>query len=145
MYVEPMNTRPNYYVIRVDSSWSKDQMGEHIDDVLSALEEEFGPAYTDAEDPDDFDGDDPDDAEPEERERVHHDFPALNDEVGVSWGRYEWPVKIAPNGAVYVDRDNPAPADASPGETLKAAAAGDVPDQHDLDDAAEEEPEPFSP
>lgn len=98
--LEPLNTRPNYYVVRVDSSWSTSNWGwdkpvliDHLDDVYVAIEEYFGRAH------------------PEECDcscgsciddcgcgcgcdcwRHHHDWPALNDEVGSSWfhiaGRY---------------------------------------------------------
>ena len=44
----PLATRPNYYLIRVHSSWSLDSgdencLAEHLDDVYDALEEYFGP------------------------------------------------------------------------------------------------------
>ena len=46
-----LNSRPDYYVIRVDSRWDLDNGGagplfiEHLDDILLALEEHFGLAF----------------------------------------------------------------------------------------------------
>jgi hypothetical protein len=40
----PLNTRPDYYLVRVDSSWGKGEDWddhEHINDVIELLEEEF--------------------------------------------------------------------------------------------------------
>lgn len=40
----PLNTRPDYYLIRVDSSWGKGEgwdAYEHLDEVIEALEEDF--------------------------------------------------------------------------------------------------------
>ena len=46
--VQPLNTRPKYYLIRVDSSWSErnsDQpcVCDHIDEIYDVIEEWFGP------------------------------------------------------------------------------------------------------
>lgn len=38
---QPANTRPERYLIRVDSSWIGDAMYDHIDEVIDALEDEF--------------------------------------------------------------------------------------------------------
>ena len=50
--LQPLNTRPNYYVIRVDSSWHlsncrkceecPDYLVEHIDEIYEAIEGEYG-------------------------------------------------------------------------------------------------------
>lgn len=53
--MQPLNTRPHYYVIRVDSSWhldgcricgiSKecpDLVAEHLDEIYDAIEDEYG-------------------------------------------------------------------------------------------------------
>lgn len=51
--LQPLNTRPNYYVIRVDSSWHlydcrdcedecPDYLVEHIDEIYEAIEDEYG-------------------------------------------------------------------------------------------------------
>lgn len=42
LWVQPLNTRPNYYVIRVDSSWVGDEMYEHIEEVYDAIEDQYG-------------------------------------------------------------------------------------------------------
>jgi len=50
--LQPLNTRPNYYVIRVDSSWHlsgcracadqcPDELVEHLDEIYDAIEEEY--------------------------------------------------------------------------------------------------------
>jgi hypothetical protein len=72
--VTPLNTRPNYYLIRVDSSWSDQNtdepcIGDHIDEICDAIEEEVGPKY----------------CEDDNREEIQRDWPALDDECGVSW------------------------------------------------------------
>lgn len=80
IYYTPLNTRPSYYVVLVDSTWAvsysdadaADYVGEHIEEISEAIEEDFGPAEW-----------------KDDRGRIHHDpFPALNDETGVSWGDY---------------------------------------------------------
>lgn len=74
MYLTPLNTRPNYYVLQVDSSWDLDgdEMHDRIDDIYDALEDQFGPAYDD---------------EVGERE-----WPALDIDAGSTWGAMDdWP------------------------------------------------------
>ncbi len=49
LWFEPMNTRPNYYLIRIDSSWGEgdeddedfEDMCDHIDEIVDALADEF--------------------------------------------------------------------------------------------------------
>jgi hypothetical protein len=81
----PLNTRPRYYVVRIDSSWKNDgedapenadHLREHLDDIYDALSEDFG----DAED---------EDAE-DDAERFR-DWPALDLSVGTQWSRMSWP------------------------------------------------------
>jgi hypothetical protein len=72
--ITPLNTRPNYYLIRVDSSWSvrnsdDSNICDHIDEISEAIEEECGRKY-------ETDDDD---------EEIVMPWPALDDEVGVSW------------------------------------------------------------
>lgn len=88
MYVEPLNTRPNYYVVQVDSTWILDRMGDKIDDVMIVLEERFGQGWPEPEDGE---------------EQVHNEFPAVSDDCGCSWGRVDWPADIAPENAVLVE------------------------------------------
>lgn len=85
-----INQRPNYHVVRVDSGWDTsnwsdgDNVGEHIDDILTAIEEECGPARPYCEDC--------------ESNRCECDgeyfageaFPALDDESGCSWSEVDW-------------------------------------------------------
>ena len=88
-----INQRPNYHVVRVDSSWHEfnwhdgPTVGEHIDDILTAIEEECGPArpycetcessFCDCDWPDGYSARDA--------------FPALDDENGCSWSEVSWP------------------------------------------------------
>lgn len=80
--VVPLNTRPNYYVIRVDSNWSTsnwddgETVGQHIEEILEAIEEQFGRAWYDDDPP---------------QRKYGRPFPALNDEVGVGWGEFRPP------------------------------------------------------
>lgn len=44
--VEPLDTRPNYYVLRIDSAWTREnsnEIYEQIDNFYQAIEDEFGP------------------------------------------------------------------------------------------------------
>ena len=91
--VSTINQRPNYHVVRVDSRWNQsnwadgDTVGDHIDEVLTAIEEECGIAcdILDEECPVCMD------------QRctcavdVRAAFPALDDESGCSWGHIRWP------------------------------------------------------
>lgn len=76
IYVTPLNTRPNHYVVRVDSSWTdfnSDDFRDHIDEILLDLEEEYGNA---------------DDEELwDKRRKWKPAFPAVSLEVGVCWGK----------------------------------------------------------
>ena len=89
--IATINQRPNYHVVRVDSSWtesnwsSKEHIGEHIDDILTAIEEECGLARPYCEECEsdrcDCDGD----------YDAGKAFPALDDETGCSWSAVDWP------------------------------------------------------
>lgn len=88
--VTPLNTRPNYYLVRVDSKWwmddpawfrysggyalrdsvdPYDHIAEHIDDICEGIEDEVGPKWFE------------DDAGKE----VEEGWPALDDSAGVAW------------------------------------------------------------
>ncbi len=72
--VTPLNTRPNYYLIRVDSSWSdfntdEPCVGDHIDEICDVIEDYVGPKH--------FEDDD--------GNEVSEPWPYLDDECGVSW------------------------------------------------------------
>ncbi len=45
----PLNTRPNYYVIRIDSSWdldASDEFLDHLEEIYDAIENEYGARRT---------------------------------------------------------------------------------------------------
>jgi hypothetical protein len=67
----PLNTRPNYYLIRIDSSWlhCDDGLYDYLDDIYEAIEDQVGPAK--------FEGDD--------GEEEQAEWPALDDENGSCW------------------------------------------------------------
>lgn len=72
--ITPLNTRPNYYLIRVDSSWSTRNSDtpaicEHLEEICEAIEDENGRKY---ETDDDY-------------KEIMMPWPALDDEVGMSW------------------------------------------------------------
>jgi hypothetical protein len=60
----PLNTRPNYYVIRIDSKTdlNSDEWYDQLDGIYNDIEDEYG-RHEDCED----------------------DWPALNDNCGVAW------------------------------------------------------------
>ena len=74
--IEPLNSRPNYYVIRGDSKWDVsnwadgETIGQHIEEILESIEEQFGRAWYDDDPP---------------QRKSGRPFPALNDDVGVGW------------------------------------------------------------
>lgn len=75
IYFTPLATRPNWYVVRVDSSWNEsnwsngDCIGNHTDDIYDAIEEQYGRCYDD------------------EADEEGDPFPALDSDYGVGWGR----------------------------------------------------------
>jgi hypothetical protein len=92
--VSTINQRPNYWVMRVDSRWEQsnfytggeDTIGEHIDEVLDAIENECGRVGVGLDHPCDNCGDDWCACNADSGEQ----FPALDDENGCSWGRIRW-------------------------------------------------------
>jgi hypothetical protein len=83
IHLTPLNTRPNYYVVRVDSRWGEsaeglnDEFRDTLDDIYESIEDQYGRAiWWDEEDEDEDD-----------REQ----FPAFDDECGTCWGEMEWP------------------------------------------------------
>jgi ferredoxin len=86
--IQPLSTRPHFYVIRIDSKWHlsgcrvcadacPDELTEHLDEVFEAIEDEYSSVFY-AED----NGSDglEDGAEPQSP-----GWPAFNDDCGVSW------------------------------------------------------------
>lgn len=83
--ITPLNTRPSYYLVLVDSKWwmdsfhyyrhgeddrnPEDHIAEHIDDICEGIEDEVGPKW--------FEDDD--------GKEVEAEWPALDDSAGVAW------------------------------------------------------------
>jgi len=40
--VTPLNTRPNYYLIRVSSAWIGDKIHDHLDEIYDAIIDQYG-------------------------------------------------------------------------------------------------------
>ena len=81
----PLNTRPCYYVIRIDSAWAIDDDAFHDlleDGIYAAIEEQFGTAHDEE--------DETPDGEP---------WPAFNDGSGCGWDRMDWPAGVLEAGA----------------------------------------------
>ena len=81
IWYEPMATRPDYYIARIDSKVDTDNCGkppvfcdEVLEDLLSAIEDQYGRAWERWEH---------DNGRTYER---HNLFPALSDDCGSSWG-----------------------------------------------------------
>ncbi|TJY57429.1 hypothetical protein E4T66_18655 [Sinimarinibacterium sp. CAU 1509] len=80
---QPLNSRPQYYVVRVDSGWSLTNtdddncVGAHIDEIYEAAEEQFGLAWY------------PDD--PPQR-KYGRKWPALHED-GCLWFEMRWPMQ----------------------------------------------------
>ena len=80
LIVTPLDTRPEYYLIRVDSAWeldsttkAEDHVCDHLDEIYNAIEDECGQGYEDADE--------------SSTGRAHHNpWPALSCDSGVSWG-----------------------------------------------------------
>lgn len=80
IWVAPLNTRPNFYVVRVDSVLAADLDGDAfrdmIDEIIESIADQFG-EHTD---------------EPEHPMWGECcDWPVLNYDSGVSWGHYTLP------------------------------------------------------
>ncbi len=86
--LQPLSARPNYYVIRVDSTWHlygcrvcpgrcPDEITEHLEEIYSAIEEEYGEVesvrYNNENDL------------PEGEAPDSDDWPVLNLDCGSSW------------------------------------------------------------
>lgn len=93
-FFAPTGTRPNYYVLQMDSAWTPDRMRdpvgegwmgsrEFLDEVYDAVQDEFG-FYFD---------DDEEDGEPE------YGWPMLDLNYGCSWGEYNSPRLELPDAA----------------------------------------------
>lgn len=71
IWFTPMATRPNYYAVRIDSSWKISNWEEppnlidHVDEIYSAIEEEYG--------------------NQDDEGNENASFPVLCDDCGSSW------------------------------------------------------------
>jgi hypothetical protein len=81
IWFSPLNTRPDYYVVRIGSDVSLSNYDEncfadvYLDEIYEAIEDEFGPATEVWV------------SEKNGREYTRHNpFPALDDDSGSSWG-----------------------------------------------------------
>lgn len=86
IFIEPLNTRPEYFVVRVGDDYDLDNystqptgepLTEHLDEIYTALEDQFGRADADQDDDEDAD---------------LLNFPAVDLSVGCSWGGHDWPL-----------------------------------------------------
>lgn len=84
----PLNTRPAYYVVRIDSTWrlgdeeapGAPDLWDFIDDIELAVEAEFGDACEEDED--------------EPNEELPREWPAYNGNSGCGWARMDWPASV---------------------------------------------------
>ncbi len=105
--LQPLNTRPHYYVIRVDSSWHlhncrvcdhkercSDELPEHLEEIYEAIEDEYGDRRR---------------VEECNAEALKEDpkyvpesstWPVFDDEVGTSWFLMDRPEQFAPTETV---------------------------------------------
>jgi hypothetical protein len=81
IWFEPLDSRPNYYVVRIDSKIQLDNCGsppvfcdEVLGDLMGAIESEYGQAHEEWEHPNG------------RTYQKHNCFPALNNSCGESWG-----------------------------------------------------------
>ena len=100
-----INQRPRYYVIRGDSGWTCDldrdspwpeiaetNFGEHVDEILTALEEQFGSGRCGYSGSSLFWPAPDRHCNCEECEDPYvAEWPVVDDEGGCSWGRLRWP------------------------------------------------------
>lgn len=95
--LQPLNTRPNYYVVRIDSSWHTSNgdgppnLHDHLDEIYAAIEAEFGSAecgYCGGH----YGGDPETDCEGCKGSKWEEGaWPKLDDECGSSWFEMDWP------------------------------------------------------
>jgi hypothetical protein len=84
--LQPLNTRPNYYVIRVDS---KEDLHDQMDDIIDAIIDE----YSDIESEREYlidDGVNPEDADLANFEG-DMGWPVFSGDSGCAWFELDWP------------------------------------------------------
>lgn len=101
-FVGTINQRPRYWVIRGDSSWSESgsdhDFGEFVDEIITDLEEEFGPATCGycGQGLSGYSIDDPPEcSEPgcdaKDALEAGCDWPSVDANGGCHWGSMRWP------------------------------------------------------
>jgi hypothetical protein len=103
--IQPLNTRPNYYVIRVESGWDLSNWGDgdlfvhHLEDVYEAIEDQFSEIEREREYLIE------DGVSPERADLAYYPeelgWPVFSLDSGVGWFELDWPRKS-------VDRMTPA-------------------------------------
>ncbi len=92
--IATINQRPNYHIVRVHSAWdisnysTGDNVGEHIDDILTAIEDESGGVGKLLDEPCDSCGDTCCTCDPN-YDRAS-DWPAIDADSGCSWFEIPW-------------------------------------------------------
>lgn len=92
--IATINQRPNYHVVRVDSGWNQsnwhdgEHIGQHMDEILEAIEDECGRAGEDLDEPCDNCGETA--CKCDEHYSADKAFPALDDRDGCSWSEVSW-------------------------------------------------------
>jgi hypothetical protein len=96
IWLQPLNTRPNFYVLQVDSTWTLSNWGQpgtdgllsdHLEEIHDAINDQFGCCICGEE------------SEYPEGERYECRWPVLHDDCGVSWGAYRIATETAKGGA----------------------------------------------
>ena len=91
--IAPLNTRPNYYVVRVDSSCDLSDYGDFVDDNLDEVLEAIDYQFSNLDREEEYLREDG--ASEEEIQSDQHAarlaFPVLDDSSGVAWFELDWP------------------------------------------------------
>lgn len=92
--IATINQRPNYHIVRVDSSWSEssyedgETISDHIDEIIQAIEEECGRAGECLEEP--CENCEDTCCKCGEEYSASEAFPELDDRDGCSWSEISW-------------------------------------------------------
>lgn len=81
--IATINQRPNYHVVRVDGTWSDDDVLSHIDEITRAIASEFGYAGKHLEDECETCEDHICRCNPQYS--AQESFPQIDERVGCSW------------------------------------------------------------
>lgn len=111
--LQPLNTRPNYYLIRVDSKWHvhgcrvcrhdekcPDELTEHLDEIYEAIEDEYGDVrrIEEGNNEDRLSG-------VAEADLQSTYWPVFDDDCGTCWWIERNPAAYAPDGESSVQRE----------------------------------------